>query len=207
MKKNHPAGSQPEDNVQPEDPILEVPEITEAEQSAEASQAQADSDGSEFSAEYTALKDQLEAKEKELKEISEKYLRIAAEYDNFRRRSQKEKESLYTDSLIQVVKEWLPVVDNLDRALESVEKLQSEDPDGIGEGIVMIRKQAYDVLEKLGVSEIESLNQVFDPNLHEAVMHVEDDTVGNSTIVEVFQKGYQRGDKVIRHSIVKAANC
>jgi molecular chaperone GrpE len=207
MKKNHPAGSQPEDNVQPEDPILEVPEITEAEQSAEASQAQADSDGSEFSAEYTALKDQLEAKEKELKETSEKYLRIAAEYDNFRRRSQKEKESLYTDSLIQVVKEWLPVVDNLDRALESVEKLQSEDPDGIGEGIVMIRKQAYDVLEKLGVSEIESLNQVFDPNLHEAVMHVEDDTVGNSTIVEVFQKGYQRGDKVIRHSIVKAANC
>lgn len=207
MKKNHPSGSQPEDTVQPEDPILEILADVEDEQSAEANQAQADSDSQEVSSEFTAFKDQIEAKEKELKEISEKYLRLAAEYDNFRRRSQKEKESLYTESLIQVVKEWLPIVDNLDRAQESVEQLQNGDPDGIGEGIVMIRKQAYEVLEKLGVSEIDCLNQAFDPNLHEAVMHVEDDTVGESIIIEVFQKGYQRGDKVIRHSIVKAANC
>lgn len=207
MKKNHPAGSQPEDNVQPEDPILKTSDVTDAEQSAEASQAQADLDNPDFTSELVALQDQLEAKDKELKEISEKYLRMAAEYDNFRRRSQKEKESLYTDSLTQVVKEWLPVVDNLDRAQQSVEQLQNGDPDGIGEGIIMVRKQAYDVLEKLGVTEIDCLNQTFDPNLHEAVMHVEDDSVGDSIIVEVFQKGYLRGDKVIRHSIVKAANC
>lgn len=201
MKKNHPTDSQSEE-------MISTAESTkEKEQNAEANQEQEDVKSSENSSESMDLASQLEATKRELNEVSEKYLRISAEYDNFRRRSQKEKESLYTDSLIQVVKEWLPVVDNLDRAQESVEQIQDQDPDGIGEGIVMIRKQAYEVMDKLGVSEIDSLNQIFDPTLHEAVMHIEDDTVGHSTIVEVFQKGYQRGDKVVRHSVVKVANC
>lgn len=212
MKKNHPSGSQPADAVQPEDPIKEFQTACDVETSAEASQAQTDTDNdksadaSEKSSELTAIQDQLEAREKELTEISDKYLRMAAEYDNFRRRSQKEKESLYLDSVSQVVKEWLPVLDNLDRAVQALDQSRSDQDAGIGEGIEMVRKQAYEIMEKLGVTEIECLNQTFDPTLHDAVMHVEDESVGACTVIEVLQKGYQRGDRVIRHSIVKVAN-
>ena len=144
--------------------------------------------------------------EKELADVSDKYLRLAAEYDNFRRRSQKEKETLYTDSVALVIKEWLPVLDSLDRAAQTVTNLASEENKAVASGIELIQKQAIEAMTRLGVSEIACLGQTFDPNIAEAVMHVEDDTAAASTVIEVFQKGYTRGDRVIRHALVKVAN-
>lgn len=148
----------------------------------------------------------LAAREKELAEVAEKYLRLAAEYDNFRRRSQKEKETLYTDSIALVVKEWLPVVDNLERAVLAAGTVQSDEARLILTGIQLVQKQITEVLGRLNVVEIDCLGKLFDPNQQEAVMHIEDDQVGASTVVEVFQKGYRRDDRVIRYSIVKVAN-
>jgi len=148
----------------------------------------------------------LAAREQELADLSEKYLRLAAEYDNYRRRTQKEKESLYTDSITAVVKEWLPVLDSLDRAVQTVASVKDESVKVIAEGVELIQKQAVEAMARLNVSEIDCLGKPFDPNLAEAVIHIEDDSVEASTVVEVLQKGYTRGDKVIRHSLVKVAN-
>ena len=145
-------------------------------------------------------------REQENKSLSDQYLRLMAEYDNFRRRSQKEKEALYEDSVAEVVREWLPVLDNLDRAEFSANQYHSEEARKIAEGITMIRKQAYEILDALGVQPIDCCGQPFDPNLHNAVMHVEDESLGVSTVVEEFTKGYVRKDRVIRHSVVKVAN-
>ena len=152
------------------------------------------------------LKNSLEAKENDLAVLADKYLRLAAEYDNFRRRSQKEKESLYTDSIVMVIKEWLPVLDNLDRAQAAACQYSHEDARKIADGIAMIQRQAEQALGRLGVSKIECCGKPFDPELHEAVMHVEDDSVGASIVVEELQTGYRREDRVIRHSMVKVAN-
>lgn len=201
MKKRDTAGHKPEESNQPEDPI----EINQAEQ--EVFEEEQNTGIQETTAADPAeILKKLDEKEQELEETSQKYLRLAAEYDNFRRRTQKEKEALYADSITSVVKEWLPVLDNLDRAALLVEQTQSPEAIKIAEGLTMIRKQACDVMDRLGVSEIECLNLEFDPNLHDAVMHIEDENYGPSTVVEVLQKGYQRGDSVIRHSIVKVAN-
>lgn len=151
-------------------------------------------------------KENLAAREQELAEVSDKYLRLAAEYDNFRRRSQKEKENLYTDSVALVIKEWLPVLDSLDIAAKTLANLETDANRSVVSGIELIQKQALEAMARLNVSEIACLGQSFDPNLAEAVMHVEDDSVGASTVIEVFQKGYMRGDRVIRHSLVKVAN-
>jgi molecular chaperone GrpE len=129
-----------------------------------------------------------------------------AEYDNFRRRSQKEKEALYGDCVAQVVKEWLPVVDNLDRASLAAEAYAGDEARKVADGVAMIRKMTDDILERLGVAVIPCCGQPFDPNLHDAVLHIEDDTVGASTVVEELQKGYRRDDRIIRHSVVKVAN-
>lgn len=199
MKKKHDAaGQMPDEAMQPEDPIEVVQDIIDEENVIENEVSEA--------SESEELKKKLADKEQELQETSQKYLRLAAEYDNFRKRTQKEKQALYADSITSVVKEWLPVLDNLDRAAQLVENTQSPEAIKIAEGLTMVLKQACDVMEKLGVSEIDCLNAEFDPNLHDAVMHIEDDNYGPSTIVEVLQKGYQRGDSVIRHSIVKVAN-
>ena len=132
--------------------------------------------------------------------FKDKYLRTAAEYENFRKRTTKEKGGIYTDACADVLKEVLPVLDNLERAL-SVE--------GCGEdlrtGVEMTVRQFNDAFVKLGVEEL-SPEGAFDPNLHNAVMHVEDEQYGTNEIVEVFQKGYKRANKVLRHSMVKVAN-
>lgn len=202
MKKKHDAAGQvPEESTQPEDPI----EIDQDKQEFnEEEQALVNEETEE--SETDELRNRLADKEQELQETSQKYLRLAAEYDNFRKRTQKEKEALYADSVTSVVKEWLPVLDNLDRAAQLIEQTQSPEAVKIVEGLTMVRKQAYDAMDKLGVTEIDCLNAEFDPNLHDAVMHIEDESYGPSTVVEVLQKGYQRGDSVIRHSIVKVAN-
>ena len=138
-----------------------------------------------------------------LAEESDKYLRLFAEYDNFRKRSAKEKEGIYTDAYIDALTEILPVLDNLDRAAQYGEA-DSESP--MAKGLELTRKSFVDTLAKMGVTEIEALGKPFDPNLHNAVMHIDDDAFGENEVVEVFMKGYAKGDKVLRHSMVKVAN-
>ena len=131
----------------------------------------------------------------------DKYLRLAAEYDNFRKRSAKEKESAWADSKASTAAAFLPVYDNLERAL----KAPCTD-EAYQKGVEMTMNQLKDVLTKLGIEEIPALGEKFDPNCHNAVMHVEDDSVEENTIVEVFQTGFKSGDKIVRFSMVKVAN-
>ena len=131
----------------------------------------------------------------------DKYLRLAAEYDNFRKRSAKEKESAWTDSKASTAAAFLPVYDNLERAL----KAPCSD-EAFLKGVEMTMNQLKEVLTKLGIEEIPALNEKFDPNFHNAVMHVADENAEENTIVEVFQAGFKTGDKVIRFAMVKVAN-
>ena len=150
--------------------------------------------------ELSALKDDNSKLSNELGALKDRLLRINAEYDNFRKRTIKEKEGIYTDAVEDVLKQMLPVLDNLERAV--VIEGSAED---IKKGIELTIRQFQNSMEKLGVEEIDTSSS-FDPNLHEAVMHVQDEALGTNAVAEVFQKGYKRGAKVIRHSIVKVAN-
>jgi len=151
--------------------------------------------------EVEKLKKELADKDGEMALLNDKYLRICAEYDNFRKRSQKEKDSLYGDIRSNVITGFLPVYDNLERALAA----HTED-EAYAKGVEMIMNQFNKTLEKLGVEEIPSLGETFDPAVHNAVMHVDDETKGENEIVEVFQKGFRIGDKIIRFAMVKVAN-
>lgn len=144
--------------------------------------------------ELEALKDTLAQKE-------DQYLRLLAEYDNYRRRTQKEKTDAYTNAKSDAVTAFLPVYDNLERALK-----QETADEAYKKGVEMTMTQLKEVLQKLGVEEIPALGETFDPNLHNAVMHVDDETAGENTIVDVFQAGFRAGDKVIRFAMVKVAN-
>ncbi|MBR4692652.1 MAG: nucleotide exchange factor GrpE [Oscillospiraceae bacterium] len=131
----------------------------------------------------------------------DKYLRLAAEYDNYRRRSQKEKENVYSDGKADTVLQLLPVYDNLERAL----KAECSDPN-FYRGVEMTMTQLTEIFAKLGVTPIEAAGQPFDPAEHNAVVHVEDESLGENTVVEEFQKGFKLNDKVIRFAMVKVAN-
>ena len=149
----------------------------------------------------SALEAEKEALEKDKAALNDKYLRICAEYDNFRRRSQKEKDNLYGDIKADTVQKFLPVYDNLERALK-----QGTEDEAYRKGVEMIMTQFCATLEKLGVKKIESLGKTFDPAFHNAVMHVDDEEQGENVIVEVFQEGFTIGEKVIRFAMVKVAN-
>ena len=144
---------------------------------------------------------QLEAANAELALSKDKYLRIAAEYENYRKRSARERDAIFSDSTAQAVLTLLPVLDNLERAAA-----QPTDDEAFAKGVAMTLEQFYECLKKLGVTEIKAQGAQFDPNFHNAVMHVEQEGCDDNTIVEVFQKGFKIGDKVIRHAIVKVAN-
>ena len=137
----------------------------------------------------------------ELAAMNDKYLRLMAEYDNFRKRSQKEKDALYGDIKANALKAFLPVYDNLVRALQ-----QPTEDEAYKKGVEMIMTQFNSTMEKLGVTPMDCLGQKFDPAFHNAVMHVEDEEKGENEIVEVFQQGFMLGDKVIRFAMVKVAN-
>lgn len=150
-------------------------------------------------------KDPLEEANEKLAEAEDKYLRLYAEFENYKKRTQKEKDARYADAVIDSVADILPVLDNLDRAL-AVE-VTSEDAKSFKEGVEMTRKQMVESLTKLGVTEITAVGEQFNPNLHNAVMHVDDETVGENTVVEEFMKGYiYKGERVVRYSMVKVAN-
>ena len=144
---------------------------------------------------------ELDALRKALADKEDQYLRLAAEYDNFRKRSQKEKEGLYQGAKSDAVAAFLPVYDNLDRALK-----QETADEAYKKGVEMTMTGLKDILSKLGVEEIPALGETFDPALHNAVMHVEDESAGENTVVDVFQAGFKLGDKVIRFAMVKVAN-
>ena len=151
-------------------------------------------------AELEEAKKQLEAKQAELDELNDKYLRMAAEYDNFRRRSAKEREGVYTEAYGDAIAQVLPIIDNMERAA-----LYS-DAQKVAEGVAMTLKAFADILAKMGIESFGAAGDEFDPTLHNAVMHVEDESLGENVIKEVFQKGYKKGDKVIRYAMVIVAN-
>ena len=152
-----------------------------------------------------AAEDKASDAEAKVKEWEDKYMRLYAEYDNFQKRSKREKDARYADAVVDVVAEILPVADNLERAL-AVE-VEGDEAKKVLEGVRMVKKQMDDILAKLEVSEIAAVGEEFDPNVHNAVMHVEDENITDNTVVEEFMKGYRyKGDRVIRHSMVKVAN-
>ena len=132
----------------------------------------------------------------------DKYLRLMAEYDNFRRRSKEEKDAVYSAAVGDTVIELLPLFDNLELA----SKYTGADSDGAAKGVEMILSSIPAILEKIGVTAFGEPGDTFDPNIHNAVMHEEDDSLGENVVKEVFQKGYRHGDKIIRFAMVKAAN-
>lgn len=146
------------------------------------------------------LEAEIEKLKGEAEEANKKYLTMLAEYDNFRRRSAKEKDDAYRDAYIDVLEKILPVLDNLERAAAY------KDGETVAKGVELTLKGFSDVLDKLGVKEISAAGEKFDPNMHNAVMHIEDDEHGEEEVVEVLQKGYTCGDKVLRYAMVKVAN-
>ena len=180
-------------------------QVKAAEAEAEATEARPEAEtkadkkkAKKLEAQIADLQKQVESAKEEAAEANDKYMRMMAEYDNFRKRSAKEKEGVYADAYSDCIAGILPILDNLERAA-AFDQLE-----GLKKGLEMTAKAFEDALEKMGISEIET--KVFDPNLHNAVMHVEDEALGESEIVEVFQKGYCKGDKVIRYAMVKVAN-
>ena len=157
----------------------------------------------EFTDKIIGLENQLEKKGEEIKELKDQLQRLAAEFDNYKKRTVKEKERLYASSVADVAAAFIPVVDNIELALKASESGEN----GIRDGVQLICRQIEDVLANLKVKPIETIGEEFNPELHEAVMHVEDDSFGDNELIEEFRKGYIYKDEiVIRHSVVKVAN-
>ncbi|MBQ7794324.1 MAG: nucleotide exchange factor GrpE [Clostridia bacterium] len=143
--------------------------------------------------------------EDKYKELEDKYLRLCAEYDNYQKRTTREKEARYGDAVIDTASAFLPVMDDLSRALEL--EVTSDEAVKVKEGVELVAKKLKEVLSKLDIEEIAAVGEEFDPNLHNAIQHVEDDTVTENTVVEEYMKGYiYKGTRVVRHSMVKVAN-
>ena len=172
-----------------------VEEDTEADAEEEA-------DEEKSSGGFFKKKDKKDKKDIQIEELTDKVRRQLAEFDNFRKRTEKEKSAMYEIGARSVIEKILPVVDNFERGLKGME--ESEDP--FAQGMQMIYKQLMTSLEEAGVKAIEAVGQEFNPDFHNAVMHVEDDEFGENEIVEEFQKGYMYHDSVLRHSMVKVAN-
>ena len=192
-KKENPV---PEDAGEETEPIPEQ-EAGEADQAPEAAEAPEAPEPKAGKAKKEPGKDQGQL----LAEAADKYLRLCAEYDNYRKRTAKEKEGIWTEAKAQTVAAFLPVYDNLERALK-----QDTADEAYKKGVEMTMKGLRDALTGLGVEVIPALGETFDPNRHSAVMHVDDETAGENTVVEVFQQGFTCGEKVIRFAMVKVAN-
>lgn len=155
---------------------------------------------------YTLTREQIEKAElaaKQLASVTDQFTRLTAEYDNYRKRTAKEKEGIYANAKIDTIKGMLPVYDNLERGLA---QFGAEDDDPHKKGLEMIFNQYKEALTKLGVTPIDCVGKEFDPERHNAVMHIEDESCGENTVVEVLQQGFMLGDKVLRFAIVKVAN-
>lgn len=154
---------------------------------------------------YTFTREQVEQMElavKQLDSVKDQFVRLTAEYDNYRKRTAKEKETIYQDAQLDTIKVFLPVYDNLERAASAA----GGEDDPHKKGLEMIFHQYQEILGKLGVTEIPALGQPFDPEKHNAVMHIDDDNYGENVVAQVFQAGFMLGDRVLRHAIVQVAN-
>ena len=167
---------------------------------AEAKEAEADEEDDD--------EDELPADNAEaVSDLEARYMSLYAEYDNYRKRTQKEKDNLYADAIASVTKDFLTLIDNLDRATEGAKKSDENSLDKVIQGMELVGRQAQDTLKKIGVEEIPAERGTkFDPNLHEAMMHIDDEELGEQEIAMVFAKGYKYKDRVIRHAQVQVAN-
>ncbi|MPQ42251.1 nucleotide exchange factor GrpE [Clostridium tarantellae] len=195
------------ENIQENDDTVETveenAEITSDDTDKEENQEEKVLDFEELKAlkeENMLFKNKTKKLENELEALKDRLLRINAEYENYRKRTDKEKERIYTDACEDVLTKILPVLDNLERAVAVDGTV-----DDLKKGVEMTVRQFQNALENLQVEEIDATGQ-FDPNLHQPLMHAEDENYGANEIAEVFQKGYKRGDKVIRHTMVKVVN-
>lgn len=184
-QKNKPENKKAEKEIEKE----EVSETAEPKEEKDAG-----------ATEKSEAQKEIEKLQNELKEKDERYLRMAAEYDNFRKRSSAEKDATYDNALSDTVKKLLPMIDNLERAVAF------DDGEKVKEGLQMTLKTTQTVLADLRVEAFGAVGDTFDPTLHNAVMHEEDEEKGEGEIVEVFQKGYKKGEKVIRFAMVKTVN-
>ncbi len=178
----------------------ETPEVVDETETTE--EAPETEETPEEEDELALLKKENEEIIKELADLKDKYQRLAAEYDNFRKRTQKEKAEIYPDAIVAAIKEFLPMADNFERAANAEttdEKYKS--------GVMMIQNQLSDAFKKLGVEIIDPKGEEFNPELEDAVTQIVDENLGDNVVVEVYQKGYKRGDKVIRPAMVAVANC
>ena len=193
-----PETEAPEAVEQPQE-APEAPEAPQAEEPAEKKGRKKKEKGITFTREQV---EQMEQAVKQLDTVKDQFTRLAAEYDNYRKRTVKEKETLYQDAKADTIKEFLAVYDNLERAANA----EGGEDSPHKKGLEMIFTQFKELLKKLGVTEIEAQGQPFDPERHNAVMHIDDENFGENEVAQVFQAGFLLGDKVIRHAIVQVAN-
>ncbi len=186
-----------EEQTREENPAEE--EAGQTEETAEEASAEAPEGKTKTS--FFGKKKKENKYEQQIEELTDRLKRSMAEFDNFRKRTEKEKASMYVIGAREIVEKILPVVDNFERGLA-----QAAEGDAFAEGMKMIYKQLMTTLDELGVKPIEAVGKEFDPDFHNAVMHVDDESVGENLVVEEFQKGYTYKDFVVRHSMVKVAN-
>ena len=209
-----------EENKRPEEPAEQTAQegaqqepVREEQSAQETAQDQSAAEKAEKGAKgkkkkektYTLTREQMEAAElaaKQLESVKDQFTRLTAEYDNYRKRTTKEKEGLYQDAKADTIREFLAVYDNLERAAAS----EGGEDSPHKKGLEMIFAQYKEILKKLGVTQIEALGQPFDPEKHNAVMHIDDESLGENVVSQVFQEGFELGGKVIRHAIVQVAN-
>ena len=184
----------------------QVPEVEETAQAEAAPEAEAEKKGPKKKEKgITFTREQVEQMElavKQLDTVKDQFVRLTAEYDNYRKRTTKEKDTIYQDAKADTIKAFLAVYDNLERAAQS----EGGEDSPHKKGLEMIFAQYKDILKSLGVEEIEAKGAAFDPEMHNAVMHIDDESLGENVVAQVFQAGFKMGDKVIRHSIVQVAN-
>lgn len=192
-----------EETVETEDAQEVETEAKEA--TEEATETEGDSEAaSEGKKKFFGKKEKKDKKDEKIEELTDRVTRQMAEFDNFRKRSEKEKSQMYEIGAKDIIEKILPVVDNFERGIAAVPEEEKSNP--FAEGMEKIYKQLMTTLEEIGVKPIEAVGQEFDPDFHNAVMHVEDEEVGENIITEEFQKGYLYRDSVVRHSMVKVAN-
>lgn len=199
MKDNNKAQSESEKE---ENKVKSAESGTQAQSESKAAQSATEKGAKGKNKQAKTKKEDVEEKLcRQLKDKDEQIMRIAAEYDNFRRRSIKEKEENFLNAKVSVISDFLDVIDNFQRAKDA--ECEFED---YRKGVELIFTQFYDKMKKLGVEEFGAAGEKFDPEIHMAVMHIDDDSAGENEITEVFQKGYKIGDKIVRHAMVKVAN-
>ena len=179
----------------------EPAQTEETEQSDQEAESQKEPETKTKTSFFGKKKNEKDKFEQQVEELTDRLKRSMAEFDNYRKRTEKEKSSMYIIGARDIVEKMLPIVDNFERGLA-----QAPEDDPFAEGMKMIYKQMMTAFDEMGVKPIEAVGKEFDPNLHNAVMHVEDESVGENIVVEEFQKGYTYKDFVVRHSMVKVAN-